>query len=219
MQLRIMPNLLLAVLLTFGVPAVGAAPPDCGPLCGKWQLDATASDPLEPALDAAFAHFKEPRPKHMREGNPENLDSMNKAADEAALGPFYERPHGMDLRKELTHTLTPPTSLDLSAAAGSILVAVDGHTPLSLAPGEPHSRTDIYGTAEITMEMRKDQLTVTERYDRNRQYTRHLAVRPEDGALVLTQQITRQGVKALTLHSIYRRPQITGAQSALELAR
>jgi hypothetical protein len=206
MQLRIMPNLLLAVLLTFGLPATGGAPPDCGPLCGKWQLDTAASDALEPALDAAFAHFTEPRPRHMREGSPGNLDSMNKAADEAALGPFYERPHGVDLRKELTRTLTPPGSLELSAADGAILVAIDGHKPLSLTPGEPHSRTDVYGTAEIDVEMRKEQLTVTERYDRKRQYTRHLALRREDGAMVLTQQITRQGVPALTLRSIYRRP-------------
>jgi hypothetical protein len=107
----------------------------------------------------------------MREGSPGNLDSMNKAADEAALGPFYERPHGVDLRKELTRTLTPPGSLELSAADGAILVAIDGHKPLSLTPGEPHSRTDVYGTAEIDVEMRKEQLTVTERYDRKRQYT------------------------------------------------
>jgi len=52
---------------------------------------------------------------------------------------------------------------------------------------------------------RKEQLVVTERYDRRRQYTRLLALRASDGAMVLTQQITRQGVPALTLRSIYRR--------------
>jgi hypothetical protein len=213
MQLRIMPNLLLAVLLTWGLSAAAAAPPDCGALCGRWQLDPAASDPLEPALDAAFAKFKEPKPRRMKEGSPGNIDSMNKAADEAELGPFYERPKGFDLRKEITRTLTPPEKLELSATGGDILVAINGYKPLTLTPGEPHSRTDVYGTAEITVDWRKEQLTVTERYDRKRQYTRHLAVRRDDGALILTQQITRQGVPALTLHSIYRRASETALES------
>ena len=63
---------------------------------------------------------------------------------------------------------------------------------------------------------RKEQLTVNERYDRKRQYTRHLAVRRDDGALVLTQQITRQGVPALIMHSIYRR---RSTETALESGR
>jgi len=208
-----MPNLLPAVLLTWGLTAAAAAPPDCGALCGRWQLDPAASDALEPALDAAFAKFKEPRPRRMKEGNPANIDSMNKAADEAELGPFYERPKGFDLRKEITRTLTPPEKLELSATGSDILVAINGYKPLTLTPGEPHSRTDVYGTAEITVGWRKEQLTVTERYDRQRQYTRHLAVRRDDGALVLTQQITRQGVPALTLHSIYRRATETALES------
>jgi hypothetical protein len=208
-----MPNLLPAVLLTWGLTAAAAAPPDCGALCGRWQLDPAASEALEPALDAAFAKFKEPRPRRMKEGSPGNIDSMNKAADEAELGPFYERPKGFDLRKEITHTLTPPEKLELSATGGDILVAINGYKPLTLTPGEPHSRTDVYGTAEITVDWRKEQLTVTERYDRQRQYTRHLAVRRDDGALVLTQQITRQGVPALTLHSIYRRATETALES------
>jgi hypothetical protein len=214
MQLRIMPNLLLAVLLTWGLTASAAATPECGALCGRWQLDAAASDALEPALDAAFARFKEPKPRRMKEGSPGNIDSMNKAADEAELGPFYERPKGFDLRSEITRTVTPPDKLELTAKGTDILVAVDGHKPLSLTPGEPHSRTDAYGTAEITVDWRKEQLTVNERYDRNRQYSRHLAVRHDDGALVLTQQITRQGVPALVLHSIYRRSTETALESA-----
>jgi hypothetical protein len=208
-----MPNLLLGVLLTWGLTASGAAPPDCGALCGRWQLDPAASDALEPALDAAFAKFKEPKPRRMKEGSPGDLASMNKAADEAELGPFYERPKGFDLRKEITRTVTPPEKLELSTRGNDILVAINGYKPLSLTPGEPHSRTDVYGTAEITVDWRKEQLTVTERYDRKRQYTRHLAVRHDDGALVLTQQITRQGVPALTLHSIYRRSTETALES------
>jgi hypothetical protein len=208
-----MPNLVAGVLLTWGLAATGAAPPDCGALCGRWQLDPAVSDSLEPALDAAFAKFKDPRPKRMREGSPGNIDSMNKAADEAELGPFYDRPNGFDLRKELTRTLTPPVMLELTARGSDMLVAIDGRKPLSLTPGEPHSRTDVYGTAEITVDWRKEQLVVTERYDRKRQYTRHLSVRREDDALVLTQQITRQGVPALIMHSIYRRSTETALES------
>ncbi|MEO8308395.1 MAG: hypothetical protein ABI616_10205 [Pseudomonadota bacterium] len=207
-----MPNLLLAVLLTCGI-AAAAPPPECGALCGSWQLDPAASDAVEPALDQVFARFKEPRPRRMKEGSPDNLESMNKAADEAELGPLYERPKGFDLRKEITRTVTPPEKLELTARGSDMLVAIDGRKPLSLTPGEPHSRTDVYGTAEIIVDWRKEQLTVTERYDRKRQYTRHLAVRKTDGALVLTQQITRQGVPALTLHSIYRRATETALES------
>jgi hypothetical protein len=39
-------------------------------------------------------------------------------------------------------------------------------------------------------------------------------VRRDDGALVLTQQISRQGVPALILHSIYRRSTETALESA-----
>jgi hypothetical protein len=208
-----MPNLLLAVLLTWSLVAAAATPPECGQLCGSWKLDPAASDALEPALDAAFAKFKEPKPRHMKEGSIGNIESMNKAADEAELGPFYERPKGFDLRRELTRTLTPPEKLELSTKGSDILVAINGYKPLSLTPGEPHSRTDVYGTAEISVEWRKEQLTVNERYDRKRQYTRHLAVRRDDGALVLTQEIRRQGVPALVMHSIYRRSTETALES------
>jgi hypothetical protein len=208
-----MPNLLLAVLLTFNLPAAGGAPLDCRPLCGNWQLDPAASDPLEPALDAAFAKFKQPVPKQAKRGEPGNMESMTRAADEAGLGPIYDRPQREDLREVLMRTLSPPQVLELAANGADLLVAVDGRKPLRLTPGAPHSRVDAEGTAQISVDWRKDQLTVTERYDRKRQYTRHLALRPSDGVMVLTQQITRSGVPALTLRSIYRRPSESGLES------
>jgi hypothetical protein len=206
MNLRIMPNLLLAVLVTCGIPVHAATLPDCSPLCGAWELDQAASDPLESTLDAAFAKFKEPRPKDKSEFRVGNIESMSRAADEDALGPLYERPHADELREELLRTLTAPGKLELSIEGKDFLVAIDGRKPTRLSPGVPHSRVDYYGTAEITMEWRQQQLIVTERYDRKRQYTRNLAMRHSDGAMVYTQQITRQGIPALTLRSIYRRP-------------
>lgn len=213
MRMRIMPNLLLAVLLTWGLPVAATTLPGCNPLCGRWQLDPAVSDPLEPALDAAFARFKEPRAKHMPEGRAGDIDSMSRAADEAELGPIYERPLRADLREVLVRTLTPPGTLELSSAASDILVATDGRKPLRLTPGEPHARVDSEGTAKISVEWRKEQLTVTERYDHRRQYSRNLALRRSDGAMVLTQQISRPGLPTLILHSIYRRQAESGLES------
>lgn len=206
-----MPNLLLAVLLTCSLPAAGAAAPDCSPLCGLWHLEPETSDPLDSALDAAFARFKAPRPKRFEEGSPGNLKSMARADDEAAQGAVYDRPLAEELREAVTRTLTPPKTLELSFAGSDILVSLDGRKPVRLTPGAPHSRTDSEGTAEIEVDWTKGQLTVSETYDRKRKYIRRLALRNTDGVMVLTQQIIRPGLPEVTMHSFYRRPALNPA--------
>ena len=212
MSLRIMPNLLLAVLMTCCLPAAAATTvADCSPLCGLWHLEPEASDPLDSALDAAFAKFKAPRPKRMKEGNADNIQSMARADDEAAQGPVYERPLAQELREAVSRTLAPPRTLELSHAGRDILVSIDGRKPVRLTPGAPHSRTDSEGTAEIEVAWSQGQLTVSETYDRRRKYIRRLALRPSDGVMVLTQQIVRPGLPEVTMRSIYRRPAIESA--------
>ena len=201
-----MPNLLLAVLLTCSLPAAGAIAPDCSPLCGLWHLEPEAGDPLDSALDAAFAKFKAPRPKRFEAGAPDNLKAMTRADDEAAQGAVYDRPLAEELREAVTRTLNPPRTLELSFAGKDILVSIDGRKPVRLTPGAPHSRTDSEGTAEIEVAWNQGQLTVSETYDRKRKYIRRLALRPSDGVMVLTQQIVRPGLPEVTMRSIYRRP-------------
>jgi len=203
-----MPNLVLAVLLTCSLPAAGATAPDCSPLCGLWHLEPEASDPLDTALNAAFAKFKAPRAKRIDEGSDGNIKSMARADDEAAQGPVYERPLADELREAVSRTLTPPRTLELSFAGKDILVSIDGRKPVRLTPGAPHSRTDSEGTAEIEVAWAKGQLTVSESYDRKRKYIRRLALRSTDGVMVLTQQIVRPGLPEVIMHSIYRRPAI-----------
>jgi len=209
MSPRIVPNLLLAVLLVCSLPAAGATTAlDCSPLCGLWHLEPEGSDPLDTALDTAFAKFKAPRAKRIDEGADGNIRSMARADDEAAQGLVYERPLAEELREAVSRTLAPPKTLELSFAGKDILVSIDGRKPVRLTPGAPHSRTDSEGTAEIEVAWAQGQLTVSETYDRKRRYIRKLALRPSDGVMVLTQQIVRPGLPEVVMRSIYRRPGI-----------
>ena len=45
--------------LALGVVANAAVAADCGALCGVWQLDAAASDPVDVKVDAVLAEYRE----------------------------------------------------------------------------------------------------------------------------------------------------------------
>jgi hypothetical protein len=196
---------LLIIPLSMGI-AHAAAPPACASLCGDWRLDATASDAPERVLDAAFALFKDPRPKRLRNmsGN-ESLEALGRAADEEAMGPMLDRPRRKELREELQQALRQPRQLAIGTQAAAIRIASDGQSPYSLTPGENHARMDRYGTARVETRWHGAQLAISERYDRrNQQQTTYSVGR--DGALQILQVITRPGLPRVTLRSVYRRP-------------
>ncbi|HXC58082.1 MAG TPA: hypothetical protein VN645_02130, partial [Steroidobacteraceae bacterium] len=160
---------LMAILAT---PATAAAITGCASLCGEWRLDPVASDAPDHALDAAFAKFKDPRPRHMRAPAGDDLNSLGQAADEEILGPMVDRPRRKELREELQSMLSQPQQLRLAARDNDVLIAADGHTAQSLTPGEPHARVDRYGTARISVRWRGSQLEISEKYDRRNQQER-----------------------------------------------
>jgi len=184
----------------------GATPTGCASLCGEWRLDAAASDAPDRVLDAAFADFKDPRPRRMREPVGDNLGEMGQAVDEFALGPLIDRPRRKELRDELQSMLRQPQQLRFTARDSDVLIAADGQTAQSLTPGEPHARVDRYGTAKISVRWQGSKLVIKESYDRRNKQEKTYAMMGADGALQLLQVITRPGLPRVTVHSVYRRP-------------
>lgn len=205
MTSKLLPVLALMAALAAPV-AFAAAPTGCASLCGEWRLDASASDTPDRTLDAAFAKFKDPRPRRMREPVGDNLGEMGQAADEFALGPLIDRPRRKELREELQGMLRQPQQLRISARDNDVLISADGQTALSLTPGEPHARVDRYGTAKISVRWQGSKLVISEKYDRRNQQEKTYAVTGPDGALQLLQVIARPGLPRVTMRSVYRRP-------------
>ena len=195
------------VLAAFLAPGVfAAAPVGCASLCGEWRLDAAASDSPDRVLDAAFAKFKDPRPRRMRAPVGDNLGEMGQAADEVTLGPLIDRPRRKELRDELQSMLRQARQLRISSRDSDVLISADGQTAESLTPGEPHARVDRYGTAKISVRWQGARLAIKERYDRRNQQEKTYVVNDSDGALQLLQVITRPGLPRVTVRSVYRRP-------------
>jgi hypothetical protein len=196
-----------ALMAALAAPcAFASAPLGCASLCGEWRQDSGASDSPDSVLDAAFAKFKDPRPRRMREPVGDNLGEMGQAVDEFALGPLIDRPRRKELRDELQAMLRQPRQLQISARGADVLISADGQTALSLTPGEPHARVDRYGTAKISVRWRGSQLVISESYDRRNRQEKTYALHGSDGSLQLLQVITRPGLPRVTLRSVYRRP-------------
>jgi hypothetical protein len=178
----------------------------CASLCGEWRLDTAASDSPDRALDAAFANFKDPRPRRMRAPVGDNLGEMGQAADEVTLGPLIDRPRRKELRDELQSMLHQPRQLRIASRDSDVLISADGQLAESLTPGEPHARVDRYGTAKISVHWQGSRLAIKESYDRRNQQEKTFALSGSDGALQLLQVITRPGLPRVTVRSVYRRP-------------
>jgi hypothetical protein len=185
--------------------AIQASLPGCGGLCGSWQVNVAASDAPAAVVDKAFVNFKEPRPKRGRGHSSSNVDSVMLAEDEASLGPILDRPPRTALQDEINEALKPPQLLVLGAAGRDILIESDGRSSLRLTPNEPHSRVDGLGTAKIRTTWRGDQLVVSETYDRRHRHTRSYTLQRGANTLVVTQVITRPGLRSITLRSVYDR--------------
>lgn len=199
----------LAAIALFSMLAVSvaraAAPPACASLCGEWRLDPAASDRPDQVLDTALQQYKEPRERRPSRVFSDNIEALGKAADEEALGPILDRPRSRELREELRRTLRQPGSLKVTGDSDDIRIAGDDSSQFSITPGEQHTRVDLYGTARIEARWRGSQLALSEKYDRrNRQETTYAVA--GDGALHVSQVISRRGLPQVTVRSVYRRP-------------
>jgi hypothetical protein len=184
--------------------ASAATPSACGILCGGWQLDAAVSDALQPQLEAAFQHYKEPQPKRLKRTNSSDVATMAQEELDATLGPSVRRPPREELRAELVRILTSPTNLTMAAKGDNILIASGSTSARQLTPGEPHARVDSEGTARIRCEWLQNRLVVTETYDRRRQSRETYELQPR-GIMVITRSVERPGLPTIKLRSVYRR--------------
>jgi hypothetical protein len=188
--------------------ATHAALPDCGALCGRWQLDVTASDPVEARIDAALATYRPARDRQARRrmgGNdPQNLQTLSEAELRESLGPITDRPDSSRLRSELLAALTPPQTLQIRIAGTDVLIDTGDRSARSYSPGVPHARVDAQGTARIKAALTSGQFTLSERYDSQRQYTEIYTVQRANGSLQVERQIERPGLKKLRLRAVYK---------------
>lgn len=191
-----------ATLLPLPLPLPAATAPACGPVCAQWVLDEGSGGNLDALLDTALAGYRPPRPRRERQPPP-TLEGLEQAEMERSLGPLNDRPAREELRRELQRLLHAPTRLSISLQGNDVLLAQPPEAPRRLSPGVPHARVDSWGTARISTALRDGRLTVTERYDRGRQYTQTYAVARKDGRLVVTQEVRRPGLKPLRLQTTY----------------
>jgi hypothetical protein len=123
---------------------------------------------------------------------------------ERSIGPILDRPHGTDLRAELLPQVTPPPALSFSEDGNEILVGAAGYTR-RFTVGRPHARVDAAGTARIHVSWKSGNLVISESYGHGRGSTETYALRRSDGALLVTREVRRPGLKALRLRAIYHR--------------
>jgi hypothetical protein len=192
-----------ALLLLFACATSAVPAADCGALCGRWRLDPAASDPVEARLDAAFAAYREARQRPNND-TPHSLGAAAEAELRDSLGPITDRPDRDQLRTQLLSVLAPPQTLQITLAGQEVLIGADDRPARRYSPGEPHARIDAFGTATIKSSLSQGKLTISERYDRKREYLEAYAVLHADSTLVVTRTITRPGLKPLVLRSVYR---------------
>lgn len=206
-------RMLLATMVLAASAATGMAAsvdaPACAALCGRWTLDAAASDPVATRLDAAMATYKEPRERHVPTARADDTIGGVVAEMERSIGPILNRPHGTDLRAELLPQVTPPPALTLAGDDKDILVTAPGHVR-RFTPGRPHARVDAIGTARIEVSWKSGALVISEKYGRGRRSSETYSLRRTDGALLVTREVRRPGLKALRIQAVYHREQPPG---------
>lgn len=184
------------------LPLQAAATPECGALCAQWVLEEGSTGNLDALLDAALAKYKEPTPRRGHRPPP-TLEGMEQADMDRALGPITDRPGRKELREDLQRLLKFPAQLAISTDGRDVLIAEPPDVPRRYSPGEPHARVDIWGTAEISCVLRDGRITVSERYERSRQFTRTYSVQ-RDGHLLITYEIRRPGLERLRVTASYQ---------------
>jgi hypothetical protein len=202
-----------SLLLLLCGPLSAASTVSCGALCGEWRLDTAASDSPAQVLDAAFANFKDPKPRHMPKPPPSASDEVVVGAmDEESLGPTFKRMPRNGLREELQKMMRQPPGLQLTASGQDIRISTDAGLADRVTPGEPHTRVDRYGSARISTSWHGSRLEIIEKYDHSNVQKTTFSLRSTDGAMEVLQVITRSGLPKVSFHTIYRR----AAPAALE---
>jgi hypothetical protein len=192
--------LLITLVWAGAAHSAKAPPPACKP-CGAWELDPANSEPVDPAIDAALARYKPPRPRRLR-ASPGDIVGETEAEFEASLDRMPGMMDRSQLRDELKRLLQTPESLDLRQEGGDVVIEAKGSPKRRITPGEPHARVDARGTAEISSRWRSGALNV------NETYTRKSANREvyllEAGQLRVTRTVTRPGLPDVVVRSTYK---------------
>jgi hypothetical protein len=128
---------------------------------------------------------------------------------ERSIGPILDRPRRSDLRAELLPQVTPPPMVSFAQDGNDILISGRGFSH-RYTVGRPHARVDAVGTARIKVSWKSGSLVVSENYGHGRGSTESYSLRRTDGALVVTREIRRPGLKALRLLAVYHREQTPG---------
>ena len=198
-------TLLAALALTAATTscvAMHPAPGDCKP-CGDWQLDAAASDSAEAAVEAAMAHYKEPRIRIRRLPYGDIA-----AATEAEFQNSLDRMPGPEsrgqMRQSLTQLLHAPATLSLHQDRDDIVIESEDTGRRRVTPGEPHARVDSLGTARIVARWTAGGLTVNETYRRKVSNRDDYVLEPSTGRLKVTRSVSRPGLPALVVETVYR---------------
>jgi len=193
------------IALLLPLAALGAATPlDCRP-CGQWQLDASASEAAGPAIDAAMARYKPPRPRRFRSNSGDvalDTEAEFQASLEERHGPAERR----RLRADLESLLSSPARLSLRLEGKDVLIEAEGGSRRRVTPGEPHARVDELGTAEISSSLRGTTLTVREEYRRKTENREVYALDAGKGLLQVTRTVRRPGLPAVVVRSTYHKP-------------
>lgn len=193
----------IALLLLVPLAAIARSErPVCKP-CGTWQLDAAASEAVEPAIDAALAKFKPPRMKRMR---PHYGDIASETEAEF-VNSLDERPGPWDrgkLREDLLRQLASPPTFTLRQDGEDVVIEPEGGYRRRVTPGEPHARVDALGTAQILAAWRGAQLTITETYQRKMQNREVYVLNTAKGLLQVTRSVSRLGLPTVVVHTTYR---------------
>lgn len=196
---------LAALCAALGAGLVSARQgPDCGMLCGRWKLDAAASDAVEPKLDEVLADYHGPKDPKPHKGNARTLQGAARDEFEEWIGPIHDRPDRAELREQVLEILTPPKTLQFTLAGQEVLIGADDRPVRRLSPGVPHVRVDSQGTAKIEAKLTPGKLAVSERYDSRRLTSLTYTADPHGQSLVVLLEVRRPGLKPLKLRSVYR---------------
>ena len=193
----------IALLLLLPLAALArSAPPACQP-CGTWQIDPSASEAVEPAVDAALEKYKPPRMKRFR-GNYGDIASETEAEFNNSLTERFGPRDREKLRDELLRALATPAQLTLRQDGDDVLIEPAEGYRRRVTPGEPHARVDSVGTAEIAATLRGATLTISEKYQRKTENREIYALDAAKGLLRVTRSVRRPGLPTIVVHSTYQ---------------
>ncbi len=194
----------IALLLLLPLAALArTAPPACKP-CGSWQIDGATSEAVEPALDAALAKYKPPKPKRFR-GHYGDVASETEAEFNNSLEERFGPRDRTKLREDLLRQLAAPAQFSLRQDGDDIVIEPAGGYRRRVTPGEPHARVDELGTAEIVTTWRGAQLTITEKYRERKTENREVySLDAAKGLLLVTRSVTRPGLPTVVVHTTYQ---------------